>query len=108
MIRKYLSTAALALLATSSSTTAFTPVSLSQHYLATSSTTSTAGPTDSSTTALECGIFGIFGSAKDEPELRSHLISCSSELRHRGPDWSGEFTLRLEHLDILGGEHFSQ
>lgn len=71
---------------------AFTPVSLSQHYLATSSTTSTAGPTDSSTTALECGIFGIFGSAKDEPELRSHLISCSSELRHRGPDWSGYMT----------------
>jgi len=36
-----------------------------------------------------CGIFGVFSSTKDEFDLRQHLITCSSELRHRGPDWSG-------------------
>ena len=39
-----------------------------------------------------CGIFGIFSSAKESLELRQHLIHCSSELRHRGPDWSGYLT----------------
>lgn len=36
-----------------------------------------------------CGIFAIFSSSLDAPELRKELIKCSSELRHRGPDWSG-------------------
>ena len=36
-----------------------------------------------------CGIFGIFKSSLDEADLRRELISCSSRLRHRGPDWSG-------------------
>jgi len=36
-----------------------------------------------------CGIFAIFSSSLDAPELRKQLIKCSSELRHRGPDWSG-------------------
>lgn len=36
-----------------------------------------------------CGIFGIFSSALPEIELRKELITCSSRLRHRGPDWSG-------------------
>jgi len=36
-----------------------------------------------------CGIFAIFGSSLPEPDLRRELISCSSRLRHRGPDWSG-------------------
>ncbi|CAB9502917.1 Asparagine synthetase [glutamine-hydrolyzing] [Seminavis robusta] len=36
-----------------------------------------------------CGIFAIFSSSLAEAELRKELISCSSRLRHRGPDWSG-------------------
>lgn len=36
-----------------------------------------------------CGIFAIFSSSLPEPDLRRELISCSSRLRHRGPDWSG-------------------
>ena len=36
-----------------------------------------------------CGIFAIFSSSLPEQELRRELISCSSRLRHRGPDWSG-------------------
>ncbi len=35
------------------------------------------------------GIFAIFNSTLSEPDLRKQLISCSSRLRHRGPDWSG-------------------
>ena len=36
-----------------------------------------------------CGIFAIFSSALPEADLRRELITCSSRLRHRGPDWSG-------------------
>mmetsp|Transcript_14427 Transcript_14427/g.34922 ORF Transcript_14427/g.34922 Transcript_14427/m.34922 type:complete len:600 (-) Transcript_14427:151-1950(-) len=36
-----------------------------------------------------CGIFAIFSSSLPEPELRKELITCSTRLRHRGPDWSG-------------------
>ena len=36
-----------------------------------------------------CGIFAIFSSSLDPQTLRKTLITCSSELRHRGPDWSG-------------------
>ncbi|GMI43347.1 hypothetical protein TrCOL_g9818 [Triparma columacea] len=36
-----------------------------------------------------CGIFAIFNSTLSEAELRKLMISCSSTLRHRGPDWSG-------------------
>ena len=36
-----------------------------------------------------CGIFGIFSSSFTEADLRKELITCSSRLRHRGPDWSG-------------------
>ena len=36
-----------------------------------------------------CGIFAIFSSSLDRVDLRKRLIECSSELRHRGPDWSG-------------------
>jgi asparagine synthase (glutamine-hydrolysing) len=36
-----------------------------------------------------CGIFAIFSSSLDPQALRKTLIACSSELRHRGPDWSG-------------------
>lgn len=36
-----------------------------------------------------CGIFGIFLSSLPESDLRKELITCSSRLRHRGPDWSG-------------------
>ena len=36
-----------------------------------------------------CGIFAIFSSSLDAPDLRKQIIECSTELRHRGPDWSG-------------------
>ena len=36
-----------------------------------------------------CGIFAIIASSLPEVDLRRELISCSSKLRHRGPDWSG-------------------
>jgi asparagine synthase (glutamine-hydrolysing) len=36
-----------------------------------------------------CGIFAIFSSSFSEIELRKLLIQCSSQIRHRGPDWSG-------------------
>jgi asparagine synthase (glutamine-hydrolysing) len=36
-----------------------------------------------------CGIFAIFSSGLSENDLRRELITCSSKLRHRGPDWSG-------------------
>jgi len=36
-----------------------------------------------------CGIFSIFSSSFTEADLRRELIACSSQLRHRGPDWSG-------------------
>lgn len=36
-----------------------------------------------------CGIFAIFSSSLPEADLRRELITCSSKLRHRGPDWSG-------------------
>jgi asparagine synthase (glutamine-hydrolysing) len=36
-----------------------------------------------------CGIFAIFSSSLDASDLRRELIKCSSQMRHRGPDWSG-------------------
>jgi len=36
-----------------------------------------------------CGIFAIFSSSLPEVDLRKELITCSSRVRHRGPDWSG-------------------
>lgn len=36
-----------------------------------------------------CGIFAIFASSLEDNDLRKELITCSSRLRHRGPDWSG-------------------
>ena len=43
-----------------------------------------------------CGIFAIFSSSLPEPELRQELITCSSKLRHRGPDWSGYITIEAD------------
>lgn len=36
-----------------------------------------------------CGIFAIFSSGLTENDLRRQMITCSTRLRHRGPDWSG-------------------
>jgi len=36
-----------------------------------------------------CGILAIFSSSLSPDDLRKQLITCSSRLRHRGPDWSG-------------------
>eukprot|EP00804_Cyclotella_cryptica_P021091 CCRYP_020091-RA/>CCRYP_020091-RA protein AED:0.04 eAED:0.04 QI:196/1/1/1/1/1/3/505/597 len=43
-----------------------------------------------------CGIFSIFSSSLDPTDLRNHLIKCSSELRHRGPDWSGYVVIKSD------------
>ena len=43
-----------------------------------------------------CGIFGIFSSALEEIDLRRELITCSSRLRHRGPDWSGYLVIEQD------------
>eukprot|EP00547_Thalassionema_nitzschioides_P000454 CAMPEP_0194204390 /NCGR_PEP_ID=MMETSP0156-20130528/3921_1 /TAXON_ID=33649 /ORGANISM="Thalassionema nitzschioides, Strain L26-B" /LENGTH=623 /DNA_ID=CAMNT_0038930387 /DNA_START=153 /DNA_END=2024 /DNA_ORIENTATION=- len=68
------------------SAVAFSPISTTSTPLKSKvSTTSTS----TTTTALDCGILGIFESALPEAELRKELISASSTLRHRGPDWSG-------------------
>jgi asparagine synthase (glutamine-hydrolysing) len=70
-----------------------------------------------------CGIFAIFSSSLSEVDLRRELISCSSRLRHRGPDWSGykvieanetEYDITLPHgiaherLAIMDPESGSQ
>jgi asparagine synthase (glutamine-hydrolysing) len=47
-----------------------------------------------------CGIFAIFSSSYSENELRKLLIQCSSQIRHRGPDWSGYKV--LEGSDSIG------
>ena len=36
-----------------------------------------------------CGILAIFSSSLSSDDLRRQLITCSTRLRHRGPDWSG-------------------
>lgn len=36
-----------------------------------------------------CGILAIFSSSLSPDDLRRQLITCSTRLRHRGPDWSG-------------------
>ena len=48
-----------------------------------------------------CGIFAIFSSSLSDADLRKELISCSSKLRHRGPDWSGYIVIsKDEDADI--------
>ena len=36
-----------------------------------------------------CGILAIISSSLSPDDLRRQLITCSSRLRHRGPDWLG-------------------
>lgn len=43
-----------------------------------------------------CGIFAIFSSSLPEADLRRELITCSSRLRHRGPDWSGYMVISAD------------
>lgn len=43
-----------------------------------------------------CGIFAIFSSSLPEADLRRELISCSTRLRHRGPDWSGYIVISAD------------
>ena len=52
-----------------------------------------------------CGIFGIFSSGLSEAELRKELVSCSSRLRHRGPDWSGYKVLQESDTVFHGLAH---
>ena len=47
-----------------------------------------------------CGIFAIFSSSLSASDLRKELIKCSSELRHRGPDWSG---YKIINKDVANG-----
>eukprot|EP00002_Diphylleia_rotans_P001918 TRINITY_DN11145_c0_g1_i1.p1 TRINITY_DN11145_c0_g1~~TRINITY_DN11145_c0_g1_i1.p1 ORF type:complete len:561 (+),score=121.04 TRINITY_DN11145_c0_g1_i1:54-1736(+) len=41
-----------------------------------------------------CGILAVFASQEDPGSFRKKLISLSSRLRHRGPDWSGVYNHR--------------
>ncbi len=50
-----------------------------------------------------CGIFAIFGSSLSDADLRKQLITCSSKLRHRGPDWSGYIV--VEKSDNIPQSH---
>jgi asparagine synthase (glutamine-hydrolysing) len=52
-----------------------------------------------------CGIFAIFSSSLGEPELRRHLITCSSRLRHRGPDWSGYMVIEADTASGISLPH---
>jgi len=52
-----------------------------------------------------CGIFTIFGNANDYS--RATLLNCSNTIRHRGPDWSGNWINEVcgmfhERLSING------
>lgn len=47
-----------------------------------------------------CGIFAIFSSSLSDVDLRKQLISCSSKLRHRGPDWSGYIVISKDDAGI--------
>lgn len=52
-----------------------------------------------------CGIFAIFSSSLEAPELRKELIKCSSELRHRGPDWSGYIVVEKDEAANIPLNH---
>lgn len=60
-----------------------------------------------------CGILGIFRSTLNDVDLRKVLIENSTELRHRGPDWSGYLVengnaLAHERLAIINPESGAQ
>eukprot|EP01084_Bolivina_argentea_P008222 15395_1 len=50
-----------------------------------------------------CGICAIMESPLDEEALRVKLIECSRRVCHRGPDWSGYRTIRIEDRNISHG-----
>ncbi|KAF7726466.1 asparagine synthetase [Apophysomyces ossiformis] len=54
-----------------------------------------------------CGIFCVYNYQGDINDYRQHALDMSKKLRHRGPDWSGCFTvnnhlLAHERLAIVG------
>lgn len=51
------------------------------------------------------GIVAIFNSSVGESKLRKLLLSCSSTLRHRGPDWSGVELVESDGASISGLAH---
>eukprot|EP00581_Thalassiosira_minuscula_P008138 CAMPEP_0183707318 /NCGR_PEP_ID=MMETSP0737-20130205/3921_1 /TAXON_ID=385413 /ORGANISM="Thalassiosira miniscula, Strain CCMP1093" /LENGTH=599 /DNA_ID=CAMNT_0025934949 /DNA_START=77 /DNA_END=1876 /DNA_ORIENTATION=+ len=52
-----------------------------------------------------CGIFAIFSSSLSSTDLRKELIKCSSELRHRGPDWSGYVVVEKDETKNIPLNH---
>jgi asparagine synthase (glutamine-hydrolysing) len=52
-----------------------------------------------------CGIFAIFSSSLPEADLRRELITCSSRLRHRGPDWSGYKVIPADPTEGVSHAH---
>jgi len=59
-----------------------------------------------------CGIIGIFG-FKKASEMRERALKMASQIRHRGPDWSGIYCddsaiLAHERLSIVDVEHGAQ
>jgi asparagine synthetase B (glutamine-hydrolysing) len=65
-----------------------------------------------SNSPLVLRIVALIGAvARDETqqsELRAHVVSMSSVLRHRGPDWSGTVVQRINnHINILAHERLA-
>ena len=40
-----------------------------------------------------CGIVGVFDLKVNHKELKAKVLKMSKKVRHRGPDWSGIFSL---------------
>ena len=60
-----------------------------------------------------CGIAGIFDFKDDQGKVRIRAAEMASEIRHRGPDWSGIYAdgravLAHERLSIVDVEHGAQ
>ena len=59
-----------------------------------------------------CGIIGLFD-IKDEQKTRTEALKMARKIRHRGPDWSGNYSdeycvLMHERLSIVDVEHGAQ
>ena len=60
-----------------------------------------------------CGIVGLFDFKSSPQRMRARAVSMASEIRHRGPDWSGVYSdekavLAHERLSIVDVEHGAQ
>ena len=47
-----------------------------------------------------CGIAGIFNIKIQSRELRNKALRMARKIRHRGPDWSGMYSVSYTHLTL--------